>query len=89
MLYRREEEILAFLVLGKMLCGGHCAAGDHVLMTMLLGPLCQSLDNFGLHIPEAPVALGNVLAMKGFWGFTVCPQFCGYHESESGALWKI
>lgn len=88
-LYRREEDILVFLVLGKMLCGGHRAAGGHVLMTMLVGPLCQSLDDFGWHIPEAPVALGNGLAMKGFWAFTVCTQLCGCHESESGAVWKI
>lgn len=72
-LYRREEEVLAFLVLGKM----------------LVGPLCHSLDDFGWHIPEAPVALGNGLAMKGFWGFTLRTQFCGYHESGSGAVWKI
>lgn len=88
-LYRREEEVLAFLVLGKMPCGGHHAAGGHVLMTMLVGPLCHSLDDFGWHIPEAPVALGNELAMKGFWGFTLCTQFFGCYESGSGAVWKI
>lgn len=68
-LYRREEEILVFLVLGKMLYGGHHAGGGRVLMAMLVGPLCQSLDNFGWHIPEAPVAQGNGLAMKGVLQF--------------------
>lgn len=83
-LYRREEDILVFLVLGKMLRGGYHAAGGHVLMTMLVGPLCQSLNNFRWHIPEA---LGNGLAMKGVLQFV--------HSSvttmtvESGAVWKI
>jgi len=74
-----EEEGMACLqgweetmVLGKVPCGGHRAAGGHVLMTMLMGPLCFSPDNLGWHIQEAAVALCDDLAVKGFWGVTVC-----------------
>ena len=74
-----EEEGLACLqrweetlVLGKVLRGGHRAAGGHVVMTMLVGPLCHSPNDLGWHIQEAPIALCDQLAVKGFGGFRVC-----------------
>lgn len=74
-----EEEGLACLqrwektpAPGKAPRGGHPAAGGHVLMTMLVGPLCLSPHDLGWHIQEAPVALCDELAMKGFWAFTDC-----------------
>ena len=54
----------------KAMQGGHRAAGGHELMTMLVGPLCCSSDDLGWHIQEAPVALRDEFALKGFRGFT-------------------
>lgn len=74
-LYRREEEILAFLVLGKMLCAGHPAAGSHILISDHAGGISVPvLKRFWMAHPRGPIALGNGLAMKEFWSFTVCTQ---------------
>lgn len=83
MIYRREEEILAFLVLGKMLCGGHHAAGSHILMTMLVGSLCQFLNDFGWHIPEALLLWVMGWPWRGF-GVLQFVHNSVYHESECG-----
>lgn len=42
-------------VLGKVPHGGHCAAGDHALPTMMVGPLRCSANDLGWHVQEVPI----------------------------------
>lgn len=62
---QEQEETL---VLGKVLCGSHHAAGGHVVLTTLLGSLCQVLNNFRRCMQEALIAVCDELATEGFCG---------------------
>lgn len=76
-------------MLGKVPHGGHCAAGDHALLTMVVGPSALLPKRFGMACPGGS-HLCDKLVKEGFQGiFQFIQQLCVYHEGGRGAVWRI